>query len=59
MTMLAMTILVHFGVVYFATGHLHSPQGPTWLTALQPSHLGHTMQASLLLRIVHGALYVP
>ena len=48
MAMLAMTILVHFWVLYWVTGHLHPPLGPTCRTTLQPSHLGHARPASSL-----------
>ena len=59
MAMLAMTILVHFWVLYVAIGHLHAPQGPTCGTTLQPSHLGHARLVRWQLWLLHGAFYVP
>ena len=59
MTMLAMTILIHFGCYMEPLGHLHAPQGPTCGTTLQPSHLGHTRSASSLVRTLRGAFNVP
>ena len=59
MAMLAITILVHFWVLYGAMDHLHAPQGPTCGTSLQPSLLAHTRPASSLVWTVHGVFYVP
>ena len=58
MAMLAMTNPVHFGVLYWATGHLHAPQGPTCGTILQPSHLGHARPVGWQLWLLYGAFYV-
>ena len=59
MAMLAMTIMVHFWVVYWATGHLHPPLAPTCRTILQPSHLGHARPVGWQLWLLYGAFYVP
>ena len=59
MAMLAMTILVRFSVLYGSLDHLHTLQGPTCGTTLQPSHLAHIRPASSLVWTVHGAFYVP
>ena len=59
MAMLAMAIKVHFWLAYWATGHLHSPLGPTCHTILQPSHLGHARTVGWQLWLLHGAFYVP
>jgi hypothetical protein len=59
MAMLAMTILVHFWVLYGAIGTSTRIQGPTCSTTLQPSHLGHARLARLKLRLLYGAFHVP
>ena len=59
MAKLAMTILIHFWVLYWATEHIHPPLGPTCRTILQPSHLGHAMPVGWPLWLLNAAFYVP
>ena len=60
MTMLAMTILVHFWMLYFATYiYTHPPLGPTCRTILQPSHLGNARPVGWQFWLLYGAFYVP
>ena len=61
MAMLAMTILIHFWVVYLAT------EPPTltlranlrhYIAILQPSYLAHARLVGCLVWLFHGAFYV-
>ena len=64
MVMLAMTILVHFWVLYVAIGpstcttRSNLRHYSTW-RMLGRTNLAHARPASSLVRTVHGAFYVP
>ena len=57
--MLAMTILVHFWMVYWAIVPPTLILGPTCRIVLQPSYLGHARLVRWQLWLLHGAFYVP
>jgi hypothetical protein len=47
------------GILYIGPlSHLHSLQGPTCGTILQPSYLVHSRLVGCLVWTVHGAFYV-
>ena len=66
MAMLAMTILVHFWLLYWVTASpTHASQGPTCGTIMHTaaytytcSHLGHARLVRWQLPLPHGAFYV-
>ena len=59
MAMLAMTILVHFWVIYWDTEPPTLSQGLTCDTALQPSYLAHARLVRWQLPLLYGAFYMP